>query len=125
MGVRQTPVKVTGFPFVFEDEQRRTAPSGGCPFFESRGGNGDSPCPLKGLPKQITVRQGGGELIAEGVVVIALGHRAGGVGELNHVAVGIVLVVALGAARDAPRQGQTPDVLLYRGAGDLQCQLCD
>ena len=28
-----------------------------------------------------------------------------------------------GTARDAPRQGQAPDVLLYRGAGDLQHQL--
>ena len=78
-----------------------------------------------GIPEHIAVRQGGGELVAEGVVIVALGHHAGGVGELNHVAVGVVLVVALGAARDAPRQGQTPDVLLYRGAGDLQCQLCD
>ena len=78
-----------------------------------------------GIPEHIAVRQGGGELVAEGVVVIALGHRAGGIGELNHVAMGVVLVVALGAARDAPRQGQAADVLLYRGAGDLQCQLCD
>ena len=28
---------------------------------------------------------------------------------------GVVLVVALGAARDAPCQGQAPDVLLCRG----------
>ena len=68
-----------------------------------------------GVPEQITVRQRGGELVAEGVVIVALGHRAGGIGELNHIAVGVVLVVALGAACDAPRQGQTPDVILCYG----------
>ena len=98
-------------------------PRRGCPFFESRGGNWDSLSPTKGLPEHITIRQGGRELVAEGVVIVALGHHAGGVGELNHVAVSVVLVVALGAACDAPRQGQTPNVLLYRGAGDLQNQL--
>ena len=98
-------------------------PRRGCPFFESRGGNWDSLSPTKGLPEHITIRQGGRELVAEGVVIIALDHRSGGVGELNHIAVGVVLVVALGGSVDAPRQGQTPDVLLHRGAGDLQHQL--